>query len=367
MACVRMDMSDPTARSLCFSCGASWTIEIENPCPDCGAALVSRERVIREFEGSVRDREASLPEFSSLELLCTTTGEDEQRHVRERLEEYQVAYFSFSEEPRRARDGSSALPITTFYIADLQVEWARDRLADIFHGGGSVLIARAADEVEVTTYRAALEDRDIKSTTSRLQQYPVVGIGPLAETLLFVAEVDADAARQAIEDVRSGEASTIGAQEVEAEALPGTLPADIGSDPQESSPSSTAGSGVPDDESLSLQDLRDERRDNLTRLLLFLSAAINLLLGAMYFGSSDPRLGVFPLVFGAVLGTLGRLSRRDPEFAFGWSLLLLILYDLGALVTMNPWAFIGGFFALLTLLATLSSWRRARERRLEKS
>src|SRR5262245_7597652 len=121
MACVRMDMSDPTARSLCFGCAASWTEEIEGRCPDCGAALVSRERVIREFEGSVRDPDASLPDFSSLDLLCTTTGEDEQRHVRNRLEEYDVAHFCFSEEQRGAGDESPA-PTTSFYIADLHLE-----------------------------------------------------------------------------------------------------------------------------------------------------------------------------------------------------------------------------------------------------
>src|SRR5262245_61492175 len=116
VACVRMDMSDPTARSLCFGCGASWTNEIEGRCPDCGAALVSREMVIKEFEGSVRDPEASLPEFSSLDLLCTTTGEDELRHARKRLEEYDVAHFCFREEQDGARDGSPALT-TSFYIA----------------------------------------------------------------------------------------------------------------------------------------------------------------------------------------------------------------------------------------------------------
>ncbi|HEX5018940.1 MAG TPA: hypothetical protein VFX15_15285, partial [Actinomycetes bacterium] len=236
------------------------------------------------------------------------------------------------------------------------------------HGGRSVLIARAANDVEVMTYRAALEDRNIGYTTSRLRQYPVVGIGPLAETLFFVAELDVEAARRAIEDVGDREASTISAGELEEEAVPGATPADdTGSDREESSPSSTAESGVPDDASRSLLDLRDEHRDKITRLLLYLSATINLVLGALYLGSSAPRLGAFPLIFGAVLGTLGRLSRRDPEFAFGWSLLLLVLYDLGALATMNPWAFIGGIFAFLTVLATLSSWRRARARRLEKS
>jgi predicted RNA-binding Zn-ribbon protein involved in translation (DUF1610 family) len=225
-----MDMSDPTARSLCFGCGASWTKEIEGRCPDCGAALVSRERVIREFEGSVRDREASLPDYSSLDLLCTTTGEDEQRHVLNRLEEHDVAHFCFSEEQGRAGDETSA-PTTSFYIADLHLEWARDRLADFFRGGSSVLVARAADDVEAMTYRAALEDRDIGYTTSRLtRQYHFT----IAETLFFVAEVDVEAARRAIEDVRNSEASTISEEEVTEEAVPGAPPADDpGPDQQE--------------------------------------------------------------------------------------------------------------------------------------
>ena len=225
MACVHMDMSDPTVGSLCFGCGASWTKEIEGRCPDCGAALVSRERVIREFEGSVRDPGASLPDLSSLELLCTTTGEDEQRRVRSRLQEYDVAHFCFSEEQKRARDGSP-VPATSFYIADLHLEWARDRLADVFRGGHSVLFARAADDVEATIYRGALEDRDIGYTTSRLQQYPVVSVGPLAETLFFVAEVDVEAALRAIEEVRNVEASTISEEELAGEAVPWAPPED---------------------------------------------------------------------------------------------------------------------------------------------
>lgn len=219
-----MDMSDSTAKSLCFSCAASWTDEAETRCPDCGTALVSRERVIREFAASVRDPDASLPELSSLDLLCTTTGEDEQRHVRDRLEEYQVAHFCFSEEQRRA-DGSPA-PTTSFYIADLHLEWARDRLADFFRGGSSVLIARTTDDVVAMTYRAALEDRDIGYTTSRsARQYPMVTIGPLAETLFFVAEVDVEAARRAIEDVGTLEAP-ISEQELAEEAVPEGPPAD---------------------------------------------------------------------------------------------------------------------------------------------
>jgi hypothetical protein len=220
-----MDMSDPTARSLCFGCAASWAKEIEGRCPDCGAALVSKERVIREFEGSVRDPEASLPEYSSLDLLCTTTGEDEQRHVRKRLEEYDVAHFCFSEEQGRAKDGSPA-PATTFYIADLHLEWARVRLADFFRGGSSVLLARAWDDVEAMTYRAALEDRDIGYTTSRLTRQYHLSAGAAAETLFFVAEVDVEAARRAIEDLCNGESSTISAQEVEEEAVPGAPPED---------------------------------------------------------------------------------------------------------------------------------------------
>jgi len=224
VACVRMDMSDPTARNLCFACAATWTNEIETRCPDCGAALVTRERVIREFEGSVRDPDASLPDLSSLDLLCTTTSEDEQRHVRKRLEEYEVPYFCFSEEQRRERDESPS-PTTSFYIADLHLEWARDRLADFFRGGSSVLLARAADDVEALTYRAALEDRDIGYTTSRLAGQYHFSIGAAAETLFFVAEVEVEA-RRAIEDACNGEASTISAQEVPGEAVPGAPPAD---------------------------------------------------------------------------------------------------------------------------------------------
>jgi hypothetical protein len=306
-----------------------------------------------------------LPDLSSLELLCTTTSEDQQRHVRERLAEYDMPYFCFGEEQRRARDGSPA-PITNFYIAGLQIEWASDRLADFFRGGSSVLLARAADDFEAGTYRAALEDRDIGYTTSRIAQYPMVAIGPLAETLFFVAEVDVEAARRAIEDFGNGEAPTISAQEVAGEAVPGPLPADdTGPDPQESSASSTAGFGVSGDASRPLQDLRDERRYMITRLLLFISATINLFMGAVNLGTSMP-IGVSCLFFGTVLAALGRWSRRNPEPAFGWSLLLLILNVVGALAT-SPWWLIGGLFSFITILATLFSWRRARERRLEGS
>jgi hypothetical protein len=167
-----------------------------------------------------------LPDLSSLDLLCTTTSEDEQRHVRNRLEEYDMPYFCFSEEQRRAGDGSPA-PITNFYIAGVQIEWASDRLADFFRGGNSVLLARAADDVEAMTYRAALEERGIGYTTSRSnRQYPMVTMGPLADTLFFVAEVDAEAARRAIEDVCNGEAPTIGAQGDAGEDVPGGPPAD---------------------------------------------------------------------------------------------------------------------------------------------
>ena len=368
-------MSDPTATSLCSACAASWTDKIKDRCPDCGAALVSRESVIREFEGSVRDPDASLPDLSSLDLLCTTTSEDEQRHVRKRLAEYDMPYFCFSEEQRRARDGSLA-PITNFYIAGLQIEWASDRLADFFRGGSSVLLARAAGDVEALTYRAALEDRDIRYTTSGFtRQYPMA-IGMPGETLFFVAEVDVEAARRAIEDVCNGEASTISAQEVAGEAVPGAPPADdTGPDQQESSASSTAGSGVSDDASRPLQGLQDERRYMITRLLLFISATINLFLGAVYLGTSVP-IGVFCLFFGAVLAALGRWSRRNPQPAFGWSLLLLILNEIGALAMVGPWLrggsfpffmSLGGLFPFITILATLFSWRRAKQRRLEGS
>jgi hypothetical protein len=307
-----------------------------------------------------------LPDLSSLDLLCTTTGEDEQRHVRDRLEEYDMPYFCFSEEQRRARDGSLA-PITNFYIAGLQIEWARDRLADFFRGGSSVLLVRAADDVEAATYRAALEDRDIGYTTSGFtRQYPMA-IGMPAETLFFVAEVDAEAARRAIEDACSGEASTISAQEVVGEAVPGALPADdTGPDRQESSASSMAGSGASGDASRPLQDPRDERHYMITRLLLFISATNILFMGAVYLGTSVP-IGAFCLFLGVVLAALGRWSRRNPEPAFGWSLLLLLLNEWGALATRSFWLLLGGLFPFITILATLFSWRRARERRLEGS
>jgi hypothetical protein len=355
MACVSMDMSDPTALNLCFGRGASWTNEIETRCPDCGAALVSRERVIREFEGSVRDPEASLPELSSLDSLCTTTSEDEQRHVRERLAEYDVAHFCFSEE--RAEEGSPA-PTTSFYIAEVQLEWARDRLADLFRGGKSVLLARAANDVEALTYRGVLEDRDIRYTTSRLRQYPMVTVGPLAETLFFVAEADVEAARRAIEDVGNGEATTISAQEIAALAVPGAPPEDdTGPDELESSDPSTAG-----DASRRLQDLQDEARYTVTRLLLFLTATINLFLGAFYLGPlGRPLLGAACVFFGVVLVALGRWSRRNPETAFGGSLLPLILN----VATMGPGALPFGLVPLLALVVTLFTWRRARARRLE--
>jgi len=154
-----------------------------------------------------------LPDYSSLDLLCTTTGEGEQRHVRDRLEEHDVAHFCFSEAQRHAGDGSPA-PTTSFYIADLQIEWARDRLADVFAGGGSVLLARATEDVEAMTYRSALEDRDIGYTTSRLASPYPFSIGPAAETLFFVAEVDVEAARRAIEDACNAEAPAISEQEV---------------------------------------------------------------------------------------------------------------------------------------------------------
>jgi hypothetical protein len=317
-----------------------------------------------------------LPDFSSLDLLCTTTGEDEQRHVRKRLEEYDVAHFCFSEEQRRARDGSPA-PTTSFYIADLHLEWARDRLADIFRGGSSVLLARAVDDVEAVTYQAALEDRGIRYTSSRpTRQYPMVTMGPLAETLFFVAEVDVEAARRAIEDVVNGEAPTISAQEVSGEAVPGDPPADdTGPDQQGSSASPTAGSGVSGDDSRRLQDLQDEARYTITRFLLFLMATINFVLGVVYFdpsvpnlfqsplGTSRPLIGVFCLFSGTVLAALGRWSRRNPETAFGWSLLLLILN----VATIGPKFLFFGLVPLVAILVTLFTWRRARERRLEGS
>ena len=369
-----MDMSDPTARSLCFACGASWTDEIEGRCPDCGAALVSREKVLGEFEGSVRNPDASLPDLSTLDLLCTTTGEGEQRRVRERLAEYDMPYFCFSEEQRRAEDGPPA-PTANFYIAGLQIEWARDRWPDFFRGGSSVLVARAADDVEAVTYRAALEDRDIGYTTSRFtQQYPMA-IGMPGETLFFVAEADVEAARRTIEDVRNGEAPTIGAQEVTGEAVPGApLADDTGPDQQESSASSTTGPGISGDEPRSVQDLRDERRYMITRLLLFISATNCLFLGVVYLGTSVP-IGVSCFFCAAVLAALGLWSRRNPEPAFGWSLLLLILNEEGALAAMSRWhrggpflfMLLAGPFSFIAILATLFSWRRARVRRLEGS
>src|SRR5262245_17520704 len=126
MACVRMDMSDPAARNLCFTCGASWGTDVER-CPDCGSALLGRAEVEQEFEGSAPAE--SLPELASVELLCAATGEAEQRRVRERLEEYAMPYFCFSEDQGRGEDESSAVT-TNFYIAGLQLDWARANLTD---------------------------------------------------------------------------------------------------------------------------------------------------------------------------------------------------------------------------------------------
>jgi hypothetical protein len=303
-----------------------------------------------------------LPDLSSLELLCTTTGEDEQRHVRIRLAEYDMAHFCFNEEQRRAGDESPA-PATSFYIAEVQLEWARERLADLFRGGSSVLLARAADDLQAMVYRAALEDRNIGSTTSRLTQYPMVTTGPLAETLFFVAEVDVEAARRAIEAVGNGEAPTISDQEVDGEAAPGRAAEDdTGPDQQESSASSTAGSGVSGDATRTLQDLQDGARDTMTRFLLFVTATTDLLVGVVYLGTR-PLLGVLCLFFGAVLVALGRWSRRNPEPALGWSLLLLILNAAATGPGFIPF----GLVQLIAILVTLFSWRRARERRLEGS
>ncbi|HEV8198640.1 MAG TPA: CPBP family intramembrane glutamic endopeptidase [Candidatus Polarisedimenticolia bacterium] len=330
-----MDMSDPTAINLCFGCGASWTGEIEGRCPDCGEALVSRERILAEFEGSLRKPDASLPDMSSLDLLCTTTDEVEQSHQRNRLEELGVPYFCFREEQKPAGDGSP-VPSTSFYIADLQLEWARDRLADAF--GDSVLIARAANEFEAGIYRAALDDRGIRYTTSRLTQYPVVAVGPLAETLFFVAEADIGAARRAIEDVGDAEAS--GEQDVPGGDALSTD--DAGPDRQESSASTTTGDGVSGDESRLSQDLRDQRAYRMTRFFLFISAAMNLLLSAtlgLFLQSSHIQtavpIGLLCFITGAVLAWLALWSRRNPEAAFGCSLFLLIVYHIVTMPTVG--------------------------------
>ncbi|HYV17566.1 MAG TPA: hypothetical protein VFC25_00890 [Verrucomicrobiae bacterium] len=347
-----MDMSDPTAINLCFGCGASWTGEIEGRCPDCGEALVSRERILAEFEGSLRKPDASLPDMSSLDLLCTTTDEHEQSHQRNRLEELGVPYFCFREEQKPAGDGSP-VPSTSFYIADLQLEWARDRLADAF--GDSVLIARAANEFEAGIYRAALDDRGIRYTTSRLTQYPVVAVGPLAETLFFVAEADIGAARRAIEDVGDAEASD--------DAVP---------DRQESSASPTTEAGTSGDESRLAQDLRDERAYRIARFFLFISAAMNLFLSVtldLFLQSSHIQtavpMGVLCFFTGAVLAALALWSRRNPEAAFGCSLFLLIVYHIVTMPTVGLFSLVGSWFPW-TILAALFSWKRAKERRLER-
>ena len=201
MACVRMDMSDPTARKLCFTCGASWISDVER-CRDCGSDLLAREQVEKEFEGSTPAE--SLPEFSSLELLCAATGEAEQRRVRERLEEYEMPYFCFSDDQGRGEDGSSAVT-TNFYIADLQLDWARANLTDLPGGGRSVLLIRTGNDLEAAAYRAALEARNIGYTTNRFTRQYAFTTGALAETMFFVAEVDVEAARLAIEDFRHRE------------------------------------------------------------------------------------------------------------------------------------------------------------------
>src|SRR5262245_22296444 len=201
MACVRMDMSDPTARNLCFTCGASWVTDVER-CQDCGSALLAREQVEKEFEGSAPAE--SLPELSSLELLCAATGEAEQRRVRERLEEYDMPYFCFREDQGGGEDGPSEVT-TNFYIAGLQLDWARANLTDLPGGGRSVLLIRAGSDLENAAYRAALEARNIAYTTNQLTSQYRFTTGAAAETMFFVAEVDVEAARLAIEDFRHRE------------------------------------------------------------------------------------------------------------------------------------------------------------------
>jgi hypothetical protein len=89
MASVRVDLSDPTARRICMNCTSNWTRDMER-CPDCGSALLSGETIAREFQGSVPHAREPVPEPTSLELLCTTTGEDEKVRLVGRLEEREL-------------------------------------------------------------------------------------------------------------------------------------------------------------------------------------------------------------------------------------------------------------------------------------
>ena len=100
-----------------------------------------------------------------------------------------MPYFCFSDDQGPGEDGSSAVT-TNFYIADLQLDWARANLTDLPGGGRSVLLIRAGKDLEAAAYRAALEARNIGYTT---------------ETMFFVEEVDVEAARLAIEDFRHRE------------------------------------------------------------------------------------------------------------------------------------------------------------------
>jgi hypothetical protein len=196
-----------------------------------------------------------------------------------------------------------------------------------------VLLARLTGKVEAVICGAALESRNIGYTTNQFtRMYPTTT--GTNETLFFVAEVDLEAARRAMEEAPDGEIPPPGGQEIEDETA-----AEIPDAPVEPSGSLIA------------------------RSLLYLSGVVNFLQGAVFLGNPSliPRISC--VLFGAALVMLGRWSRRNPESAFAWALALLVLDTLGAVVTMGMIFVLPG---VLLMLAVLFAWRQARARRLER-
>jgi hypothetical protein len=322
MALVRVDVSDPTARGFCIACDSAWVDDHER-CPDCGTPLITREAIHRDI---------GEPEPASLDLLCSARDEERQR-VRGRLEESGCPYLPFTEE-----DGT-----THFYIDGADLDWARWKLGDIFRSGDSVLLARVVTEIEAVRYRAALESPGIGYTINQFTHlYP-----RMDEILFFVAEVDLEAAQRAIEEAGDGET----AQETSAEFAP-----------EDSALEASAPEGA-----ASAQDMQDDPRFDIGRGLLYSTALVNLLQGAfLYAFGPAPSLGTIYLFFATAFVMLGRWSRRNPESAFAWALLLLVLDTIGSLLNLKnalP-AFVAG---ALTILFALFAWRRARNLRLERA
>jgi len=319
MALVRVDVSDPTARGFCMACASTWVDDHER-CPQCGAPLVTKEAIHRDI---------GEPEPASLDLLYSARDEDERQRVRGRLEESECPYLPFTDE-----DGT-----THFYIDGADLDWARGRLGDIFRGGDSVLLARMVTEIEAVRYRAALESRGVKYTINHFtRQYPTIG-----EILIFVAEADLEAAQRAIEEMKDEEAP---AQEISAEFA------------QEDS--------APED-SASAQDMQADPRSDIARVLLYSTALVNLIQAAMLYAlAAAMYLGTLNLLCGTAFVMLGRWSRRNPESAFAWALLPLVLDTIGSLLNRENAPLVPAAGAL-TMLAALFAWRRARSRRLERT